>query len=106
MQGSRVMQALLLGGHGSRVLAASHAPAAGAQLRMSPSIAENDLNNKLRMARGFIGKGHRVRFTMQVRWWHCARPAQSLHHGLAHASLRSRCLKSVSAGHVSNPQLC
>ncbi len=34
---------------------------------MSASIAENDLNNKLRMARGFIGKGHRVRFTMQVR---------------------------------------
>lgn len=44
----------------------------GAQIRLSPTIAPNDVKLKLRTAQNFIQKGHRVKLTIQVRLTRCA----------------------------------
>ena len=51
----------------TRMTGATLTPAgAGPKLRMSPTIAENDLKMKVRTAGKFIEKGHRVKMTVQV----------------------------------------
>ena len=48
------------------------------QVRVGPKTAKNDLQMKLRQARGFIDKGYRVKAAVPHRHWQRAEAAEML----------------------------